>query len=380
MDADNRLILIVGAVLVVAVAVPLALWQRHETRRPILSEARIVTATSSDRVFREGTRHVSPDEEIEIALALRVEQPGRDDYWLAPVVHLELDGKAVEHAAVDQWPEDDRMVRVFWFTVECRFMGGKISEDNAAERLHYRTFLAPELGRGLRAEGIPEMHGDDFMGEVENTIQASSGTIRLYARAEVVADPRDVLPVHAASSIGLDLLADPSFPTIHVATDLGQSIRPELGELFRLPGYEPSGDTPELRDQVTVSGLGRTFTTLVAERLVTSSESFAAVAVTGEPRFDEKAVRGLGRLTMSDSAVLRGNRSLRWGEEVRAGDLLVDGGHWMVLVDDDGDGLLGVSDRVAHCWRRPAVVEPLVEALGGSPTPLDLVRWESGGP
>jgi hypothetical protein len=379
-DSDNRLILVIGAILVAAVAVPVALWQRHETRRPVLQEARIVTATSSDPVYREGSRHAAPGETVKIALALRVAQPGRSDYWLAPVPRLVIDGHEVDHVAIDRWPEDDRVVRVFWFSVECAFLGGDISQDTAGERLSYRTFLAPEMGRELRAAAVPAVHADDYLGGDDNPMEVEAGTFRLYARAEVVADPGDVQPLHAASSHGLDHLEGAAFPTIHRAAILAPGLEPEVGELFRLPGYEPAGDTGEARDQSTVPALGRTFSALVEQRLVTSSESFAAVAVSGMPRFASRPTQVVAQLSPRQQQLTSRGRTLRWAEDVRAGDLLVDGSHWLVLIEDDGDGLLGGSDRVAHSWRRPAVVEPLLEAFDGTLVPLDLVRWEEPGP
>jgi len=59
-----------------------------------------------------------------------------------------------------------------------------------------------------------------------------------------------------------------------------------------------------------------------------------------------------------------GRRAARWGSAVRPGDLLELGGHWMVLLRDDGDGILDLDDMVAHCWHRPAELRPLSELLG----------------
>jgi hypothetical protein len=63
---------------------------------------------------------------------------------------------------------------------------------------------------------------------------------------------------------------------------------------------------------------------------------------------------------------------------VRPGDVLASGDHWVVLVTDDGDGTLDPGDRVAHCWRRPATVERLDEALGVDTTALEHLRHEGG--
>ena len=45
------------------------------------------------------------------------------------------------------------------------------------------------------------------------------------------------------------------------------------------------------------------------------------------------------------------------------GDLLLDGEHWLVLVADNGDGVLDLTDTVLHSWQRPPVQTTLFAAL-----------------
>ena len=58
-------------------------------------------------------------------------------------------------------------------------------------------------------------------------------------------------------------------------------------------------------------------------------------------------------------------------EDVLAGDCLVDGSQFTLLVADDGNGRLDGADVVAHCWRRPPAVSPL-----GSVYPDETIRLD----
>lgn len=355
--------MIVFAVLVAAVSAPFVVDHVRESRRPVLVGARVVTAATSDPVFRSGRRRVAPGDEVEIALAVRVARSGRDDRWLSPVPELSIDGEAVPHVRSEEWPDHDRVIRVFWFTVECSYVGGVLSSDNAAERLRYRTFLAPEMGRSLRALRLPEIHNDDHLGQEVAAGPEAAGTIRLYARAEVVEGSGDVRPLQAASSLGVEQLFDPRFPTVLRGADLGAGVHPAAGELFGLPGFEPSGGSPAERDAVTEEAFGRRFAELVEERVVVSSWTLAAVAATGRADVDPSSLADLGELTVGDEWLSSGGRPATWGREVEPGDLLVGGDHWLVLLGDNGDGVLDPADAVLHSWRRPAERSTVFAAL-----------------
>jgi len=172
------------AALVLVFAAPWAARRAHDALRPRLVEVRIVTATDADPVFREGPRHVGPGEGAAIAVALRLSYPLRSDRWLTPAERLELDGAPVDRELGDAWPERDRRVRVFWFTVESGNVGGTVTPERAAHLLRYRSFLANEMGRGLRAASLPEAHNDDHLGPQPGQIPVAAGTLRLYARVE----------------------------------------------------------------------------------------------------------------------------------------------------------------------------------------------------
>lgn len=363
MSTDTRRLLIIFAVLAAAVAAPFVFDFVRESRRPVLAEARVVTATASDPVFRSGRRRVAPGDEVRIALAVRIEKPGRGASWLSPVETLAIDGEPVQHLQSDAWPDRERTIRVFWFTVECRHVGGVLTADNAAERLRYQTYLAPEMGRGLLALRPPDIHNDDHLGETGDAAVDGAGTVRLYARAEVVEEAGDLRPLQAVTSLELEHLLDPRFPAVLRGAELGAGVHPAAGELFGLPGFEPAGATPAARDAVTEAAFGRRFSELVEERLVVSSWTLAAVAATGRADAEPSALADLGELRIDDERITSGGRPAAWGAEVMPGDLLLDGEHWLVLVADNGDGVLDLADTVLHSWRRPPVRTTLFAAL-----------------
>jgi hypothetical protein len=365
------------AVLVLLFAAPWAVRRAHDALRPRLVEVRIVTATNVDPVFREGPRRVGPGDQLAIAVALRLSYAWRSDRWLAPVEHLSLDGAPVDHQPGATWPERDRQVRVFWFTVESGNVGGTVTPERAAHLLRYRSFLASEMGHGLRAASLPEVHNDDHLGPLPGQIPVEAGTLRLYARVEVIDPEREARALQSVSTAGAERAVDPSYPAIHRSARLAEGFHPEAGELFNLPGWEVEPDELAAWDEVAKAAFGLSFDAAVERRLVTSSRSFAAVAATGGVELP--AGRGAVELAVDlrDGGASSGGRELRWGEDLRAGDILVDGGHHSVLVADDGDGRLSASDTVAHCWRRPPALTTLGAVLPASPTRVRLLRHGS---
>jgi hypothetical protein len=373
MGSDSRLPIAIFAALVALIAVPFLIDHVREIRRPILLEARVVTATSSDPVFRNGRRRVAAGETVEAALALRIGRGGAVGHWISPVRRLAIDGGEIEHQESQTWPEEGRDVRVFWFSVESANLGGILNAENAAERLKYRTFLAPEMGRDLRAERLPETHNDDHIGQQSVTAPGGAGTMRLYARVEIVESDSDLRPLQVLTTQGIDAVLDPGFPTILGSVDFGDPVHHSVGELFGLPGFEPRSDIGAW-NEVTVPAFGRSFTDLVSERLVVSSRTLAAVAVTGEPSFDEGGLTDLGTLSITAEKVRHGGRVLHWQDEVRVGDLLVNGDHWWVLLGDDGNGELDPADTVLHSWGRPPERTTLFASLETEETTVDHIR------
>jgi hypothetical protein len=373
-SSESRLPLIIFGLLVLLILAPLGFWKVRETLRPKLAEARIVTATDHDPVFRDGPRRVPAGHDVRVAVALRLHRALRGDVWLAPVEQLELGGEPVKHVESAEWPVASRELRVFWFTVESTNVGGELRPENAASKLRYRNFLAPEMGGGLAADAFPEAHNDDELGLPPETTPEGSGTIRLYARIEVFDPERGLHPLQAISTETVDGLPDPGFPAVHRSIDVPDGIDPTVGELFLLPGFEPRAEPPGAWNEVTVPGLGSDFMGLVERRLVVSSRTFAAVAVAGMPELDGGLLEPLGTVGIADGTISRTGRPIRWGDDVQPGDLLAAGSHWIVLAADDGTGLLDGADRVLHCWRRPPGANVLSEAVDEGVISLELYR------
>jgi len=376
MASEWKLPTAIFAVLVALITLPLVIEHVREQRRPMITEARIVMATSEDPVFRTGARRITNLETVEIALALRLSGAGAEDRWLAPVVELVIDGRQVRHIESDDWPDEGRLVRAFWFSIESSIRGGRLTADDAGDRLRYRTYLAPEMGRGLRATGLPVTHNDDHIGDGAEGVGESSGTVRLYARAEVVENEKAIQPLSAATTLGVEHLLDSQFPAVFRTADFGEGVSETAGELFGLPGFEPEDDPPGTWNEVTVAAFGRRFTDLVADRIAVSSWTLAAVAVTGEPVLDPDTLTPLGEVTEADDQVTRRGRTLSWRTEIRRGDLLRSGDRWIVLLEDDGNRVLDLADTVLHCWGEPPKLTTLLTALDPEAATAQLYRYE----
>lgn len=352
MATDSKLPIAIFTALVALIATPVLIDYIREIRRPVLMEARVVTATANDPIFREGRRQVEAGETVDAAVALRFGRRGKPGQWLAPVERLAINGSDSGHQNAETWPEAGRAVRVFWFSVESTNLGGSLNAENAGDRLRYRTFFAPEMGRSMRAERLPETHNDDHIGQQSTTTPDGAGTVRLYARVEVVETDSDLRPLQAVTTTGIEAVLEPEFPTVLRSVDLGEMINSSVGEFFGLPGFEPRSTTGAWND-VTIPAFQMSFTDLVSKRLVVSSRTLAAIAVSGRPDIDADALTALGKLSITPEGIFRRGRILRWERDVSPGDLLVDGDHWWVLLGDEGNGKLDPADPVLHCWGRP---------------------------
>jgi hypothetical protein len=374
MERDTRLLVWVGSAIVAAVVVIALLWHYQEQGRPVLREVRVVSASANDPVFRDGRRKLAPGESFRLATALLVEQRGRGQYWLCPCEKLVLAGRETPHVQSSQWPDRDRVLRVFWSTIECAYLGGELTASNASQRLQYRTFLATELGRGVLVDGTLEAHNDDFLAGLPAPPQPVPGTLRYRARVEISARSDRFVPLQAVSSLGPEALPNPSLPTISRAMEVPKGLHSEVGELFFLPGFVLSPGQGEPADDVTLDALGHTVHELVAGRVMASSATFAAVALTGSPVWNRRSLRHLGTLDVLPGRLELRGRPLRWGRDILPGDLIGIGNHWIVLERDNGNELLDLNDRVIHCWGRPPQEVTLLEALDEGVTEIDLYR------
>jgi hypothetical protein len=375
MASESRLLFGIFALLVALIAVPLFLLRVKESRRPVLEEVRIVTANAGDSVFRSGSRSVAPDGGLEIAAAVRIRTADDGEIWMSPVERLEIDGAQVVHRNDSAWPDDERVLRVFWFTIESSYLGGDLTVETAEKFLNQRSYFAPEMGRGLRADAIPEQHNDDQINLGDEDTDHGGGTIRLYAKVEVAEKADSLASDQSAASPGAGDAFDPGFTVIRMAAEFPAPISSTLGELFRLPGFEPQPNEAGSWEDITLASRGESFSDLVDRRFVVSSWTFASVALTGGLGLTRDALEGRGRVAFNDGAPTIAGRAASWGEDIIAGDLLEDRGQFIVLLSDDGDGVLGPTDQVAHCWRRPAVVTTLDQAILDDAVEAEFLRY-----
>lgn len=283
---------------------------------------------------------------------------------MAPVEPLRLDGRSVDQIVADAWPEPDRIARVFWFTLEGAYLGGALSPETGLEPLAYRSYLAPEMGLGMLAASEPESHADDGINLGNTLLPVAAGTYRVYARVQVSTED-SVKPIFAVTSPGVEAIGDSRMVRISRRMDGPAGIDPAVGALFRLPGFEPHPDVQA--DPVSwCNGLTGT-----------SSRTFAARAATGRCDISDLPTAPIGRFEATDAGI---STPFRWGSDVRAGQLLRQGRHWLVLFSDDGDGRLGENDLVLHSWRRPPAKLPLQFALEEDGETVEIFGVGPAGP
>jgi hypothetical protein len=371
MSRDVRLPLIIAVCLILLVLLYLMISERQESGRPQLREVRIVSATAADPVFRDGARHVGPEDEVVLAVVMRIEERRRS-YWLAPVDEVVLDSLVIEHQVADAWPEKDRYARVFWFTLEHPYLNGRLGPESDDSALAYRSFLVPEMGRGLHTLAVTDAKNDSFLGRPDEVREIPGGTLRFYVRIEIASTSHRVKPLQAATSLDQQQLLNPAMPVIYRSAELPAPFHPVVGELVHLPEFSAEGDD----DQEPPPAVKQRLLKLVEQRIVVTSDAFAAMAVSGQLQLPAAQVRRLGTVSLDDGRLRRDQKHLQWHRDVEAGDLLRTGNHWLVLSRDDGDGLLDEDDEILHCWREPAVVSPLSKALTDEETSFELLRHE----
>ena len=232
MASESRLIWIIFAVLVALIVIPLGLWQLGESRRPVLEEVRIATASADDPVFRTGPRAVSSADELQIVAALGIRGPDGALVWMAPVDQLAIDGTPVEPIRSRDWPEDDRVLRVFRFTVEAGYLGGDLTTENAAKMLGQRSYLAPEMGRGLLAKAVPEQHNEDQINLGDDNLAVGGGTIRLYAKVEIAEKAGALASEQSAASAGAGTAFNEDFTAIRIAATMPPSMLATISSMI----------------------------------------------------------------------------------------------------------------------------------------------------
>ncbi len=235
----------------------------------------------------------------------------------------------------------------------------------------YKDFLAMEMGRKVTATVSLEAHDDDFLGKPAPGNELGGGVVRLKVRVGAYKQESDLVSSQALSSPGAADVLTGKVPGIIVGVPFPPGIDPGIARFLRLacftfaPGVWPDG------------GAAWPFplspARMVAGGYIVTPESLAAGAV-GDP-LTEPWAKPVP--VVSDGTAWRassGGAPLRWGTAVAAGDALRAEGRYLVLVKDDGDGLLSLGDTVLFAWQEPAQTAPLGVAFPADVERADLLR------
>jgi hypothetical protein len=191
-----------------------------------------------------------------------------------------------------------------------------------------------------------------------------------------VHDPGDVQPLLSVATAGPDDILAPGFPTVSRSARFPDGIAAAAGELFNLPGFEPAAVEGSWSG-ATEPAFQRPFSDLVDARLLVSSWTFAAVAVSGRSTLRPDELVDLGLLDRTGDELLRGGARLAWPNDVAPGHLLKSGERWLVLLADDGNGKLDPADSVLTTWGRPPRQTTLLMAL--DPDANEVAHFRYGG-
>ncbi len=371
MEAETRTAVRIFVVLVAAVAAAVELWTVRQARRPHLVSVRVVFRGAGERVASDALRSFPPGSAVEAAAVLtyrRGRGPLRHLCALAPV---QLAGHPLQVEPVSSWPASGGELRASWYTVEPSLLAWREVGPESADKLAYRDFLAPELGRGLVTRLDFASRNDDFLARTVAGNALPAGPFRLKVRVGSYRTAEDLVATESVSSPGADQVFSGAVPKIVVEFPFPPGIDPRLSAHLRLGCFT---FRPEVWPEAAGWPLPLSPARLVSEGFVTTPLAFAAAAGGGtalEPGWGaaaEVAVAGI------ELRYRRGGAPLRWGVGVRAGDVLRWGEMYLVLLEDDGDGTLSLADVAVFAWEEPARLAPLALALRGKDGPLQLLR------
>ncbi len=245
MASESRLLWIIFAVLVALIVVPLSMWRigrgsaagprggadRHRDGRGSGLSLRAAAGGAGRRSRDRGRAPHPPGRRLgNLARAGRTPRDRRRGRWSTPTG--------------GDWPEDDRVLRVFWFTIEAAYLGGDLTVDNVEKLLGQRAYLAPEMGRGLLAKTVPgsaqrrpdqsRRRGHPGGGRHHPALRQGRGGRegRTPSRRSRRRPARDG-----------ERLTTPVSPPFAWRAAFPDPVSPVLGELFRLPGFEPQPAT-----------------------------------------------------------------------------------------------------------------------------------------
>lgn len=372
MDDDARRVggtLAAILVLVVAVAV---WWQFRQQHLPRLVEVRVVFLGEGEQEASDRHRVFPASGRVEAGAVVAYRRGGGPIRWISPFPQVMVAGEPLEVSPLDRWPAVGGELRATWYTVEPSLFGwDEVTAADAGSRLEYRDFLAEEMGAGLRAEIPWKSSNAGFLSTPLAGHQVPGGTLRFRVRVGAYERPLDLLPRDAMNSPGAADIFTAPVPAATRAVPLPEGVHPDLSRVFRLGCFTfAAGVWPE-------GGAGWPLPLSPREMarrfLITTPESLANLAaggsVDGNPWRARLPVSVHGTSWLAASS----RRPLRWGEDLLPGDSLRVGRRYLVLLEDDGDGVLSLADQVALGWMELPRLMPLGLVLPPQETAGELL-------
>jgi hypothetical protein len=367
MSEERRTLLIVLAVLVGAVVAVILWWHHRTTLMPHLVGVAVVTRAPGETVATDRVRLVPPGSKVEAAAVVTFRRGAQPLERLCAFDEVEVGGQRLSVSPPSAWPVSGGFLRAHWFTVEPSIFGAMdVTAAQAEGTLAYKDFLAPEMGRALRSPVTLEAHNDDFLATPLAGNLLGAGPIRLKVWVGAYPQETDIIARESVSSPGAEDIFNGTVAGVVVGIPVPAGVDPGVARFLRLgcftflstvwPDGGPDWPLPLPPAAMVRRGLLVTPRTLAAGALGD---------VLGNPWIADIEVVARG----PDWAAAGSSSPLRWETDVSAGDSLRVGERYIVLLEDDGDGVLSLGDRVMFAWEQPARIGPLAAAI-----PADAVK------
>lgn len=371
-DTETRRAVAVFLALAAGVAAVAAWWTARQARAPQLVGVQVVYAWGEGGEASERPAP-GPAEATATAYALVTFRRGEHGPLRRLCSHprVRVNGEAIEVEPVSAWPASGGLLRGLWMTVEPDLPGWSDVGPGDAQRLQYKEFLAPELGRELQVEVEWRAYSDAFLARRLPGMALRAGPYRLKVRVAAYATEHDLVPAQWVSSAGAAEVLSEGVPAVIRDVAIAGVEARRAAPFFRLSCFTfAEGVWP---DGGPGWPLATTPAELVARRLIVTPESFAAGLTGGDP-LDPPWQTPRPVVARGDRFVAPTGEPLAWGEDVGRGDALRRGPAYFLLLEDDGDGVLSLADWVAFAWMQPGYTAPLGIALESAATELELLR------
>ncbi len=365
MESETRSAVRIFSLLVAGVLVVIGWWSWRQATRPHLEAVRVVFRGGDEAVASDAWRVFPAGTPVELYAVVTYRRGTGAPRHLCPHAAVEVGGQRLEVEPLAAWPASGGELRASWYTVEPSLLGWQDIGPETADKLAYRDFLAPELGRELAARFDFAARNDDFLARTVAGNAMPGGTFRIKVRVGSYRTADSLLPQEAVGSPGAEVVFSGAVPAFVVHAPLPAGLAAALSPLLRLGCFT-------FRPGVWEGGEGWPLplppSRLAAAGYITTPEHFAAAAAGGvgwgAPVVLEATASGWRR---------RGGDLLRWGVDVAAGDALRRNGRYAVLLADDGDGLLSLADEAIFAWGEPARLAPVAMALGSVDGAVELL-------